>query len=199
HDVLGPFDLELPPGRKVALFGASGSGKTSLAAALVRFADYGGSATLGGTELRDLDDDAVRRVIGLCAQDAHLFDTTIAENVRLAKPDASDEQIAEVLHRAGLDLGQDRRVGEHGATVSGGERQRIALARALLAGFPVLILDEPDAHLDEDTADRLLADLLQAAGDRTVLLITHRPGVPGADPVLRHVDEVVTVTPAAYS
>ncbi|MDX6738879.1 thiol reductant ABC exporter subunit CydC [Actinocorallia sp. A-T 12471] len=194
RDALDGLDLDLPPGRKVAVFGASGAGKSTLAAALLRFTGYTGSITLDGVELADLAGDDVRRVIGLCAQDAHVFDTTVAENVRLARPGSSDAEVAAVLRRAGLDLPLDRRVGEHGAAVSGGERQRIALARALLADFPVLILDEPDAHLDEDTADRVLADLLAAAGDRTVLLITHRPGVPGADPVLRHVDEVITLT-----
>ncbi|MCD0448133.1 thiol reductant ABC exporter subunit CydC [Actinocorallia sp. API 0066] len=193
RDALDGFDLELPPGRKVAVFGASGAGKSTLAAALLRFVEYEGSITVGGVELAELRGDDARRIVGLCAQDAHVFDTTVAENVRLAKPGASDAEVAAVLRRAGLTLPLDRRVGEHGAAVSGGERQRIALARALLADFPVLILDEPDAHLDEDTADRVLTDLLRAAGDRTVLLITHRPGVPGADSVLRHVDEVVTV------
>ncbi|WP_157963785.1 thiol reductant ABC exporter subunit CydC [Actinocorallia populi] len=195
-DALGGFDLDLPPGRKVAVFGASGSGKSTLAAALLRFVEYRGSVTLGGVELRDLPADRVRGLVGLCAQDAHVFDTTVAENVRLARPGSSDAEVAAVLRRAGLaDLPLDRRVGEHGASVSGGERQRIALARALLADFPILILDEPDAHLDAGTADRVLADLLVAAGDRTVLLITHRPGVPGADPVLGLMDEVLTLVP----
>ncbi|GAA0947872.1 thiol reductant ABC exporter subunit CydC [Actinocorallia libanotica] len=198
EDALTGFDLDLPPGRKIALFGASGTGKSTLAAALLRFVEYRGSITLGGVELRDLPADHVHELVGLCAQDAHVFDTTVAENVRLARPGATDEEVAEVLRRAGLtDLPLTRRVGEHGAAVSGGERQRIALARALLADFPILVLDEPDAHLDSDTADRVLRDLLRAAGDRTVLLITHRPGVPGADPVLGLVDEVLTLVPPA--
>lgn len=196
RDALSGFDLDLPPGRKIAVFGASGSGKSTLAAALLRFVEYRGSITLGGVELRDLPADRVRELVGLCAQDAHVFDTTVAENIRLARPGASDEEITEVMLRAGLsDLPPARRVGEHGASVSGGERQRIALARALLADFPILILDEPDAHLDPATADRVLRDLLEAAGDRTILLITHRPGIPGADPVLGLVDEVLTLVP----
>ncbi|WP_344822663.1 thiol reductant ABC exporter subunit CydC [Actinocorallia longicatena] len=189
RDALAGFDLEVPPGRKVAVFGESGAGKSTLAAVLTRFVEYEGSVTLGGVELRDMAGDDIRRIIGLCAQDAHVFATTVAENIRLARPGASDAEVAAVMLRAGLDLDPSRR-----PPVSGGERQRIALARALLAGFPVLILDEPDAHLDPATADRVLADLLRAAGDRTVLLITHRPGVPGADPVLREMDEVLTVT-----
>ena len=158
--------------------------------------EYRGSITLGGVELRDLPAARVRELVGLCAQDAHVFDTTVTENIRLARPGASDDEVAEAMRRAGLtDLPPNRRVGEHGASVSGGERQRIALARALLADFPILILDEPDAHLDPATADRVLRDLLEAAGDRTILLITHRPGIPGADPVLGLVDEVLTLPP----
>ncbi|WP_344449486.1 thiol reductant ABC exporter subunit CydC [Actinocorallia aurantiaca] len=196
EDALTGFGLDLPPGRKVALFGASGSGKSTLAAALLRFVEYRGSITLGGVELRDLPAARVRELVGLCAQDAHVFDTTVTENIRLARPGASDDEVAEAMRRSGLtDLPPTRRVGEHGASVSGGERQRIALARALLADFPILILDEPDAHLDPATADRVLRDLLEAAGDRTVLLITHRPGIPGADPVLGLVDEVLTLAP----
>lgn len=189
-------DFELPAGRRLAILGPSGAGKSTLAAVLLRFLAYDGSVTLGGVELRDLAGDDVRKVIGLCAQDCHLFGSTIAENVRLARPDATDAEIAGVLARAGL-TGRaaclDTRVGEHGAAVSGGERRRIALARALLADVPVLILDEPDAHLDDATADAVLSDLLTAAGDRSVLLITHRAEFPGAHPILRHVDQVITL------
>ncbi|MEU5881962.1 thiol reductant ABC exporter subunit CydC [Spirillospora sp. NPDC047279] len=193
-DSLVAPDLDLAPGRRVVVMGRSGSGKSTLAAVLARFLDYRGSVTLGGTELRDLAADDVRSVIGLCGQDAHLFDTTVAENVRLARPEASDDEVADALRRAGAGhLGLGVRVGEHGTAVSGGERQRIALARALLADVRILVLDEPDAHLDDATATTVLTDLLRAAGSRTVLLVSHRAAIPGADPVLRHVDEVVTV------
>jgi len=188
-------DLELRAGRRVALLGPSGAGKSTLAAVLLRFLEYEGSVTLGGVELRDLDGDEVRRVVGVCGQDAHLFDTTVGENVRLAKPECSDAEAAAALRRAGLPgLGLRTPVGEHGRAVSGGEHRRIALARALLADFPVLILDEPDAHLDEATADALMADVLRAAAGRSVLLITHRAAFPGDHPVLRLVDEVVVLT-----
>lgn len=186
-------DLVLPAGRRIAVLGRSGAGKTTLAAVLLRLLDYRGGVTLNGVELRDLAADQVRTVIGLCAQDAHLFDTTVAENVRLARPAATDADVADVLRRAGFDLDPETRVGEHGTAVSGGERQRIALARALLADVPILVLDEPDAHLDDATADAVLTDLLTAAGDRTVLLITHRAAYPGAAPVLRDVDETQTL------
>ncbi|MDL4771992.1 MULTISPECIES: thiol reductant ABC exporter subunit CydC [Thermomonosporaceae] len=196
--------LDLPPGRRLMITGPNGSGKSTLAAVLARLLDYRGSITLDGTELRDLAGGDVRRVIGLCGQDAHLFDTTVAENVRLARPAASDADVAAALRRAGLGGWLDAlpdglatRVGEHGTAVSGGERQRLALARALLAGVPILILDEPDAHLDEATAGTVLIGLLAAARDRTVVLISHRDAVPGADPVLRHVDELHTLGPLA--
>jgi ATP-binding cassette subfamily C protein CydCD len=120
-------------------------------------------------------------VVGLLAQDAHIFDSTIWENVRLARPHATRAEVRDALHRAGLldwvdrlPDGLDTWVGEHGERMSGGERQRLALARVLLADFPVLVLDEPGEHLDPATSDALLADVLAAAAGRTVLTITHR-------------------------
>jgi ABC-type multidrug transport system fused ATPase/permease subunit len=190
---LDGLDLELSPGRRVGVVGPSGAGKTTLAQVLLRFLSYeGGSVTLDGTELSALAGDDVRRVIGLAAQDAHLFDTTLRENVRLARRDASEEEIREALERARLlawvdelPAGLDTEVGEHGARLSGGQRQRLALARVMLAGFPVLILDEPGEHLDISTADGLTADLLHATRGQTTLLITHRlAGLEAMDEVL---------------
>jgi len=188
-------DLALTPGRRVAVVGASGAGKSTLAAVLLRFLDAaGGRARLGGVPIDALDPDQVRRVIGLCAQDAHVFDTTIGENIRLARRDASPAELREALRQArllswvdALPNGLDTPVGEHGDQVSGGQRQRIALARALLADFPILVLDEPAANLDVATADTLTADLLDATRGRTTLLITHR--LTGLDAV----DEVVVL------
>jgi ABC-type multidrug transport system fused ATPase/permease subunit len=181
--VLCGADLDLPPGHRVAVTGASGSGKTTLAMVLLRFLDpAGGVVTLNGTDITALDSDQVRSVIGLCEQDAHIFDSTLRENLRLARPSAGDADLTEALRRARLDDwvaslpdGLDTEVGEHGARLSGGQRQRLALARVLLADFPVVILDEPAEHLDEQTADALTSDLLAATAGRTVLLITHRP------------------------
>jgi ATP-binding cassette subfamily C protein CydCD len=149
--------------------------------------------TLGGTDIRALDSGEVRSVIGLCEQDAHVFDSTLEANLRLAKPSATVDELRSALARArllawtdSLPLGLATPVGEHGARLSGGQRQRLALARVLLADFPVVILDEPAEHLDEATADELTRDLLAAVAGRTVLLITHRPVAPGAvDQVLR--------------
>jgi thiol reductant ABC exporter CydC subunit len=181
-DALRGVDLELPAGRRVALVGESGSGKTTLAMTLLRFlGPAAGSITLSGVDISLLDGDDVRRVVGLLAQDAHIFDSTIWENVRLARPGATRSEVREALATArlldwvdGRPDGLDTWVGEHGDRMSGGERQRLALARVLLADFPVVILDEPAEHLDQRTADGLLADVLNATRDRTVLAITHR-------------------------
>jgi ATP-binding cassette subfamily C protein CydC len=181
--LLDGADLELRPGRRVALVGPSGAGKTSLAHVLVRFRDLdGGRATLDGHDLREYAQDDVRRVVALAGQEAHLFATTIRENVRLARPGATDDEIAAALRRAGagewldsLPDGLDTFVGDEGALVSGGQRQRVALARAFLSGAQILVLDEPTAHLDQETAAAVLDDLLDASGDAGVLLITHSP------------------------
>jgi ATP-binding cassette, subfamily C, bacterial CydC len=192
---LDGVDLRLEPGRKVALVGPSGAGKTTVTGLLVRFLDpEQGRVTLGGRDLRELRQEDVRRAISVAGQDSHLFSTTIRENVRLASPDATDGEIEEALRRTriwdwirSLPEGWDTLVGEEGRELSGGQRQRVVLARALLAGAPVLVLDEPTAHLDPPTAERLLADVLDAAGDGSVLLITHRPEG------LERMDEVVTL------
>ncbi|MCM2578542.1 thiol reductant ABC exporter subunit CydD [Streptomyces meridianus] len=189
------LDLEINRGRRIAVVGPSGSGKTTLAHVLLRFLDpESGTYTLAGRDATACDGDDVRRSVGLCAQDAHVFDSSLRENLRLARPGASDARLREALAGArlldwvdGLPRGLDTLVGEHGARLSGGQRQRLALARALLAGFPVLLLDEPAEHLDVPTADALTADLLDATEGRTTVLITHR--LAG----LEAVDEVVVL------
>jgi thiol reductant ABC exporter CydC subunit len=192
--VLRDVWFDVPAGSRTAVIGPSGSGKTTLAMVLLRFLDYsGGAVTLAGRDLRTLDSDEVRSVIGVCEQDAHVFDSTLEANLRLAKPSADPGELRSALARArllswvdSLPLGLATPVGEHGARLSGGQRQRLALARVLLADFPVVILDEPAEHLDETTADELTRDLLRAVEGRTVLLITHRPVAPGTvDQVLR--------------
>ncbi|MDH6625067.1 ATP-binding cassette subfamily C protein CydCD [Streptomyces sp. LBL] len=193
RDALAGVDLTLAEGHRIAVVGSSGSGKTTLAQILLRFLDTdAGSYTLGGVDAYGLDGDAVRRLVGLCAQDAHLFDSSVRENLLLARKDASEDQLRDALRRArlldwadGLPDGLDTLVGEHGARLSGGQRQRLALARALLADFPVLVLDEPAEHLDLPTADALTADLLAATEGRTTLLITHRlAGLAAVDEVI---------------
>ncbi|MGY5068355.1 thiol reductant ABC exporter subunit CydD [Streptomyces griseus] len=193
RDALSSLDLTLTPGRRIAVVGPSGSGKTTLAQVLLRFLDASsGTYRLGGVEAAALESDTVRRSVGLCAQDAHVFDSTIRENLRLARPGATDPELRDALSRArllewaaALPQGLDTPVGEHGARLSGGQRQRLALARALLADFPVLVLDEPAEHLDLPTADALTADLLDATRGRATVLITHRlTGLEAVDEVL---------------
>ncbi|MFJ6465150.1 thiol reductant ABC exporter subunit CydD [Streptomyces sp. NPDC091387] len=199
HDALDSVDLTLEAGRRIAVVGPSGSGKTTLAQVLLRFLDArAGTYRIGGVEASALDGDTVRRFVGLCAQDAHIFDSSIRENLRLARTGATDAELRDALAQArlldwaeALPEGLDTLVGEHGARLSGGQRQRLALARALLADFPVLVLDEPAEHLDLPTADALTADLLAATRGRTTVLITHR--LEGLDAV----DEVVVLDAGA--
>ena len=180
--VLNDVSLTLPAGRRVALVGPSGSGKTTVANLLLRVLDPAeGRVTLDGRDLRDYRQEDVRRVLAVAGQDSHLFATTIRENVRLADPDAGDAEVEEALRRARvwdwiatLPGGLDTLVGEEGRWLSGGQRQRIVLARALLAERPVVVLDEPTAHLDHETAQALMDDVLDALDEKTLLLITHR-------------------------
>ncbi|MQY35775.1 Vitamin B12 import ATP-binding protein BtuD [Streptomyces sp. RB17] len=193
RDALAGFDLTLEEGRRVAVIGASGAGKTTLAQVLLRFLDpREGSYTLAGVDAYALAGDGVRRLVGLCAQDAHLFDSSVRENLLLARKGATEAELRRALDRArlldwvdGLPDGLDTLVGEHGTRLSGGQRQRLALARALLADFPVLVLDEPAEHLDLPTADALTDDLLAATQGRTTLMITHRlAGLEAVDEVI---------------
>ena len=179
---LDGVSLRLEPGCRVALVGPSGAGKTTVVNLLLRFLDpEAGRVTLAGRDLRDYRQEDVRRVIAVAGQDSHLFSASIRENVCLARPGASDEDVERVLRRAGLwswvaglSDGLDTAVGEEGRELSGGQRQRLVLARALLVDAPVLVLDEPTAHLDPPTARALVDDVFAAAGHRSVLLITHR-------------------------
>ncbi len=192
---LDGLDLDLRTGRRVALVGPSGAGKSTVAGLLLRFCELsGGSATLCGADLARYRADDVRTVIGGCPQDPHIFDATIRENIRLARPGASDPELAAAAAAARLlpwiqtlPRGWDTQVGAHGAAVSGGERQRIALARALLADPALLILDEPTAHLEPATSRALTADLLAVTRGRATLLITHE--LDG----LEEVDEIVVL------
>ena len=193
---LDGVDLALAPGRVVAVVGPSGAGKSTLAAALVRFLDVdGGDLALNGVPFTRLAGEQVREVVGLCEQDGHVFDATIAENLALGRPAASPADLRRVLADVGLLEWVDRLpdglltpLGEQGRRLSGGQRQRLVVARTLLADFPVLLLDEPTEHLDTDAADRLTATLLRLRReqtDRSTLLVTHRlTGLAGVDEIL---------------
>jgi ATP-binding cassette, subfamily C, bacterial CydCD len=141
----------------------------------------------GGRDVRELAADGVRSGIAWCGAGTHLFDSTLRANLLLAAPDAPDIALVRALERAqlgpwlrGLPAGLDTALGEHGGPVSGGERQRLGIARAVLAARPVLVLDEPTAHLDPATADALAAELLALSAGHTALIVTHRPEqVPG--------------------
>jgi ABC-type transport system involved in cytochrome bd biosynthesis fused ATPase/permease subunit len=191
---LDGLSLRLEPGERVALVGPSGSGKTTVVNLLQRFLDpEQGRVTLAGRDVREHRQSDVRRAIAVAGQDAHLFSASIRDNLRLARPDATDRELELALRRARiwdwvrtLPDRLETFVGEAGRELSGGQRQRLVLARALLAGAPLLVLDEPTAHLDTSTASALMRDVFAGAGDRTVLLITHRSeGLELVDRVLR--------------
>jgi ATP-binding cassette subfamily C protein CydCD len=177
--VEGSFRLE--PGTRLAVVGPSGSGKSTLAALLMRFLDpVTGRVLHGGVDLRDLALDDVRRATGLVDDDPHVFATTVVENVRLARPGATDSEVEAALRRArlgawldGLPDGLDTWLGDGHAGLSGGERARLAVARSLLSDQPVLVLDEPAAHLDHATAVALAHELLTGPRTRAVVWITH--------------------------
>lgn len=192
HDAVRHVDLELR-GHAVALSGPSGAGKSTVVAALLRMLEPSdGKLLAGGRDARDLTGDELRRGIAWCGPHAHLFDSTLRENLRVSAPRATDDELVAVLHRARLGgwlatlpEGLDTFVGEHGGTVSGGERQRIGVARALLADRPIMLFDEPTAHLDEPTARALAAELLAATAGRTALIVTHRPEQTPGLPLVR--------------
>lgn len=194
---LGGVDLLLRPGLRVALVGPSGSGKSTLASLLVRLRDPDrGRITLGGIDLRELALADVRRTVRLAGQDAHLFTASIAQNVRLARPEASDPEVEGALARAGLGSfvtslpeGIQTHVGRGGTQVSGGQRQRIALARLLLSDTRLLVFDEPAAHLDPPGARTLLRHLAGLGEDRGVLVISHTlDGLEDYDEVIELVE-----------
>jgi ATP-binding cassette subfamily C protein CydCD len=183
--VLRGLDLSLRPGEMVALAGASGAGKSSCVQLLQRLGEPdAGSLRMGGMDIRELPLAVLRQQLAVVRQEVHLFDISIADNIRLGRPDASDDEVqqAAMLAQAhgfisGLPQGHATRCGEQGMRLSGGQRQRIALARALLTGAPVLVLDEASSHLDSESEQALLRALDALREHRTVLLIAHRPAM----------------------
>jgi thiol reductant ABC exporter CydC subunit len=192
---LQDLNLTIPAGSRIAIVGPSGSGKTTLLLALLRFVQVSqGAVRYGGVDLADCTGDEVRRRIGACLQDAHVFATTVRGNLQIGKPDAGDADLEDALRQARLldwvrtlPDGLDTVVGQAGNAVSGGERQRLSLARALLADPGVLLLDEPTEGLDPVAEQALMADLLAATAGRTTVVVTHR--LTG----LQAVDHIVVV------
>jgi thiol reductant ABC exporter CydC subunit len=175
-------DLTIAPGSRVAIVGPSGAGKTTLLLALLRFVQVSqGDIAYGGIDLAACSGDEVRRRIGACLQDAHVFATTVRGNLRIGNPNADDADLEAALRQARLldwvrtlPAGLDTVVGQAGNAVSGGERQRLSLARSLLADPGVLLLDEPTEGLDAAAERELMADLLAATAGRTTVIVTHR-------------------------
>ena len=190
--ILHAIDLTLEPGKKMAIVGKSGAGKTTLAHLLLRFwSPTAGKILLDGTEVSTFRSDDLRKKITMVAQETYLFNTTIRENLRIARPSATDEQISKACKTAGIDqfiLGLPKQyetiVGERGLQISGGERQRIAIARAVLKDSPIWILDEPTSNLDPLTESAIVETLQNVMKDRTVIWITHRQvGLGWADEI----------------
>jgi ATP-binding cassette, subfamily C, bacterial CydCD len=195
-DVLSGLNLEVAPGRRTAVVGPSGSGKSTLIALVARNIDpRAGSVTMRGADLRTWRLDDVRSVIGLIDDDPHIFGSTVYENVRLARPSATRADVLAALCLVclgewvdNLPRGLDTVIGDGGFDVSGGERARIALARALLADPAVLVLDEPTSHLDGVTASDVLDQVMDAWEGRSLVVSTHR-----ADDLARF-DDVLTLS-----
>jgi ATP-binding cassette subfamily B protein len=182
HPVLHDVDLEIEPGRTVALIGHTGAGKTTLTALIPRFYDVAaGRVLLDGADVRDLDLTELRRAVGLVSQDPFLFSTTVRENIAFGAPGASEEEIVRAARMAQaeefiaeLPDGYDTVIGERGVTLSGGQRQRLAIARAILVDPRVLILDDATASVDATTEARIRLGLREAMRGRTTLIIAHR-------------------------
>ena len=188
------LSFDLLQGQTLAITGASGVGKSTLVKVLTRMVEYeAGDIRLGGNDLRAYRGDDVRKLVAVVEQRSHLFNTTIADNLRLARPDATQAEIEAAARQAhihdfiiGLPEGYLTHVGEMGLRLSGGEQQRLAIARAILQDAPILILDEPTANLDAANEVLVYAALADASRNRTTIIITHgSAGVAFADVHLR--------------
>jgi ATP-binding cassette subfamily B protein len=191
--VLDDVSLRVEPDRMLALVGPSGAGKTTITALVARFYDpTAGVVRVGGHDVRDVTQASLRAAIGVVTQDAHMFHDTIGENLRYAKPDATDEELWEALRLAQVgDLvatlpdGLDTVVGDRGYRLSGGEKQRLAIARLLLKAPRIVVLDEATAHLDSESEAAVQRALDTALAGRTSIVIAHRLStIRGADEIL---------------
>ncbi len=191
--VLDGLTFSVPAGGRVAIIGPNGSGKSSLVNLLARFWEYeAGSIQIGGRDVRSMAADDVRSLVGIAPQHTHLFNATIRDNLYLANPDASDNDLVAACQQAQLHdfiqtlpQGYDTMIGENGLLLSGGERQRLAIARAILKDAPILVLDEATSQLDAVTEQRLMQSLAPFMAGRTTLIISHRrTGLQDVDQVI---------------
>ncbi|WP_431930068.1 ABC transporter ATP-binding protein [Nonomuraea jabiensis] len=199
HEVLRDVSFRIRAGETVALVGPSGAGKTTLVNLLLRFWDVSaGAVTIGRADVRHLSTRELRRTVSVVPQDVYLFHDTIAGNIRLGRPGATDAEVERAARLAGahdfiaaLPDGYDTPCGERGASLSGGQRQRVAIARALLTGAPVLVLDEAVSSLDTETERALHDGLAATRGTRTTLIVAHRVST------IRRADRVVLLDKGA--
>ncbi|WP_218103797.1 ABC transporter ATP-binding protein [Paenibacillus hemerocallicola] len=200
QNVLEDVSLDIPPGTMTALVGPSGAGKTTMARLLPRFWDVsGGSISIGGADVRDIPEDKLMALVSFVFQDAYLFRGTVMDNIRLGKPDATDEEVRAAARKAACDAfirelpdGYETIVGEGGVTLSGGQRQRISLVRAVLKDAPIIMLDEATALVDPENEARIrdaLTALLQPGPGKpkTIVAIAHRLGT------IVHADQIVVM------
>jgi ABC-type multidrug transport system fused ATPase/permease subunit len=187
-DVLRWLSFRIEPGETVALVGRSGAGKTTAAHLLLRFWDVNaGAVRIGGVDVRDLAEHDLRRTVAVVAQDGYLFAGSVADNLRLGRPAATDDEVDRVARLVGAQDLVGKPVGERGVTLSGGQRQRLAMARALLTNAPVLILDEAVSSLDNESERALHENLAATRRSRTTLVIAHRVST------IRQADRVVVL------
>jgi ATP-binding cassette subfamily C protein CydC len=192
--ILDNLSFSIHQGQRLALIGPSGSGKTTILNLLLRFWEYDeGHIRLGENELHDYYAEDSRNMMSVVSQHTHLFNSTIRDNLYLANPEATEEGLHKACRLAqidkfimGLPLGFDTHIGENGLLLSGGERKRLAIARAILKDTPILILDEATANLDAETEQKLWASLEEVMNDRTTIIVSHRTAVlPAVDKIVR--------------
>ena len=181
-EILHDVSLSIPAGRMTALVGPSGSGKSTIAKLAAGFWDVKtGSITLGGRDLKDIPLQQLYEQTAFVSQDNYLFDDTVRENIRMGRLNATDAEVEAAAHAAGCDSfigelehGYDTMVGGGGAHLSGGEKQRISIARAMLKDAPIVILDEATANVDPENEDRLQKAIEALTRDKTIIMIAHR-------------------------